>query len=446
MAHTATAAVAPVEPSRTHRRTGGGNRAVAQVHVLRACDGLATSVAAYVVPVVVYQLTGSTTWAGIVFVAEWLPRLLAIGVGGPLVDRVPARTVMAAPGLARGGLVAGDIAAYLAGAGPLAIAAVGVGCGVAAEVTYLAAESLGAAVATGAKAAGVQAVQTSIDQAAILTGPLLGGVLLLSGPQYGLGLVVALSRTAAVLSRTLNRPAHHPARDPQAVGGETGGQGGLRGGAAALKALLALVWLLATLASMNLLSALLQAATSVIVTGFGRSPAVTGAVWRARAAAAVLAAAACARLLKRIRLSSLALAASAGGAAATAAAGLAPSYLTYAAALAGLAACEGVAMVALRTARARLLPPKVFGSAVALMVLVLVAPMPLGGAVLALVPADRLGPALITVAVLHGLVTVAACRRLRCHRRVLDNPLPDPHLAPESGQSAGPLEFVRSTP
>ncbi|MFI8186712.1 MFS transporter [Actinacidiphila glaucinigra] len=404
---------------------------MARVHALRACDGLATSVAQYVTPVVVYQLTGSTAWAGVVFVAEWLPRLLAIGVGGPLVDRVPARTVMLVAGLARGGLVAAGMAAYAAGAGPLAIAAVGVGCGVAAEVTYLAAESLGATVATGPRAAGVQAAQTAIDQGAILTGPLLGGALLLFGPQYGLGLIAMLSLTAAALARTVAARAHPASQEAEPVA-ETDSRG-LRGGAAALKALPALAWLLAALASMNLMAALLQAATPVIVTGFGHSPAATGAVWTASAAAALLAAAACARLLKCVRLSSLAIAASAGGAAATAAAGLAPSYLAYAAALAGLAACEGIAMVALRTARAALLPPRVFASAVALMVLVLIAPMPLGGAVLALVPADRLGAALITVSVLHAAVTACAARRLRRHRQVLDHPQPaqPPAFEPE---------------
>ena len=52
---------------------------------------------------------------------------------------------------------------------------------------------------------------------------------------------------------------------------------------------------------------------------------------------------------------------------------------------------------------------------------------------LALVPADRLGAALITVAVLHAAVTACAARRLRRHRRVLDHPQPaqSPAFEPE---------------
>jgi MFS family permease len=388
-----------------------------RVHLLRAGDRLATAVTQYAVPVLVYQLTGSVGWAGLAFAAEWTPRLAAIGAGGPLVDRFPPRTVMLVATLFRAVVVLAGMGALATGSGALTVVAVGVGCGLLADVAYLAAEALGAAAGRGPTAARVQAVQTSIDQGTLLIGPLIGGALLLTGPQVALGAIVILSLATAMIAMTV-RTAPRAASEAAAAGGVRG----LRGGAQALRAAPTLCWMVAAGVGMNLLAGLLQAATPVLVTGFGRSPAATGAVWSISAAACLLAAITCARFLDRAGPVRITIAASLTAAVAAAAAGMAGSYLQFTAAMALLAAAEGIALVALRTVRARLLPQNVFGSAVAVMVLLLLIPMPVSGVLLALVPEPHLPLLLLAAALTQAGVTATAARGLRRHRHTLNTP------------------------
>jgi len=386
---------------------------VLPVHLLRACDGLAAAVAQYAVPVLVYQLTASVGWAGVAFAIEWMPRLAAVAVGGPLVDRADPRAVMVVVALGRALVVMVGLAALAGGAGAVAVISIGVFCGALAELGYVAAESLGAAAGRGADAAQVQAVQTAIDQGAVLLGPLLGGVLLLTGPYVGLGAVGGLSLAAVIVAAAVRLPPC--AERGISSAGRAGMVHGLQRGAAALRALPMLCWMIAALAAMNLLSAVLQAATPVLVAAWGRSPAATGAVWSLSAGACLLAAAVSARMLPRVGPARMTVGACAAGAMAAAAAGLAPCYAAYTAALALLAAAEGAALVALRTARAQLLPDAVFGSAVAVTVLVLLSPMPLGGVLLALVPTGRLPVLLVSAALAQGAVTLVTARALRRH-------------------------------
>ncbi|MBB0232654.1 MFS transporter [Streptomyces calidiresistens] len=388
---------------------------IRRVHALRAGDRLTTSIVDYLVPVLVYQLTGSATWAGVAFAAEWIPRIVAIGLGGPLVDRLRPRVVLLAVTLARTILLTGGMAALAAGAGAPAIVVLGVACGFLAKVAYLATETLGAAVGRGHRdQARFQGVQTAIDQACAMVGPLVGGVLLVVGGQIGLGAALALSLITALLVAVVRMPP------PAGAEGRDGRRSrGLRAGARALRAAPALCWLLAGLVTMNLLTGLLQAAVPVIVSSHGRSAAATGAVWSIGAAASLLAALLCARRLGRVGVPAIALSASLTAAAAGVGAALAGTYAQFVASMALLAAAEGAALVALRTTRARLIPQHVFGSTVAVMALVLLAPMPVGGLLLAAAPRAGLPALLIAVALLHTAVTVIAAFGLRRHRHSL---------------------------
>lgn len=386
-----------------------------RVYVLRAGDGLSTAVAQYAVPVLTYQLTGSAAWAGAAFAAEWIPRLAALGIGGHVVDRLSPRAVMLAAAVIRATLAMAGVSALATGAGAGVVVAVGAGCGLVAQISYLAAESLGAAAGRGPNAARVQAVQTAIDQGALLTGPLIGGALLLTGPRFALGAVVAMSAMTTIAAVGVRMP--RPGRGERTASGK---RRGLRAGAAALRAVPALCWLTTVLSGMNLLAGTLQAAAPVIVGSFGRSPAATGAVWSVSAAVAMLAALVCARLLTRASVWTVIVTASLAAAGAAAAAGLATGYGQFIAAMAVLAAAEGAALVAMRTVRARLLPAAVFGSAVAVMVLVLLTPMPLGGLLLAAAGRERLPLLLLATALLHAVLTLAAAAMLRRHRHALD--------------------------
>lgn len=387
---------------------------VGRVHALRAADGLASALAQYAVPLLVFELTGSAGWAGVAFAAEWGPRLAGITAGGPVVDRAAPRRVLLAAGLVRAVVVVAGLGALLFGAGAVVVVAVGIGCGLIAPVGYLAAESLGAAVGREGDGARVQGVQTAIDQAAVLLGPLLSGLLMLAGPYAGLVTVVALSLVAAALA------AYRSASQTSAA---CSGRGGLRSGAAALRTAPALCWMTAGLAGVNLVAGIMAAAAPVLVASAGQSSAATGVAWAATAAAALIAALACARVLRRagalrvLVAASLAASLAAGGAGWTAG-----GFLPFVAAMAVLGVAEGAAMVAMRTVRAHLLPPEVFGSAVAVMILLLLAPMPLGGLLVAAAGQQHLPLLLAGAAVLHAGVTVASACGLRRHHRALGLP------------------------
>jgi MFS family permease len=382
------------------------------VYLLRAGDGLSASVAQYAVPVMAYQMTGSAAWAGAAFAAEWAPRLLGLAAGGRLVDRLPPGVVLLAAALIRVVVMAGGVLAVVSGAGAAVVVAVGACCGLVAQVAYLAAESLGAAVGRGTNAARVQAVQTAIDQGVLLVGPLAGGVLLLTGPTVALGTVAALAALTALIAFA-GRVAARTGRTSER-------HTGLKAGAAALRAVPALCWMTAGLAGMNLLAGIMTAAAPVLVASFGHSSAATGAAWSATAAAALLAALVCARLLDRVGPLVVIVAASATGALAAAAAGWSSGYPQFLTAMAVLGLAEGAALVAMRTVRARLLPPAAFGSAVAVMILLLLAPMPLGGLLLALAGEQRLPLLLAGAAAFHLLLTWATARGLRRHRSTLN--------------------------
>jgi MFS family permease len=385
------------------------------VYLLRAGDGLSAAVAQYAVPVLAYQLTGSAAWAGAAFAAEWAPRLLGLAAGGRLVDRLAPRVVLLAAALMRVLVMVGGVLAVVSGAGAVVVVAVGACCGLVAQVAYLAAESLGAAVGCGTNAARVQAVQTAIDQGVLLVGPLAGGVLLLTGPSVALGTIAVLAALTAMIA--LAGPvATSVGRRPRT----REQRGGLKAGFAALRAVPALCWMTAGLAGMNLLAGIMTAAAPVLVASFGHSSAAMGAAWSATAAAALLAALVCARVLDRVGPLVVIVTASVTAALAAAAAGWSSGYPQFLTAMAVLGVAEGGALVAMRTVRARLLPPQVFGSAVAVMILLLLAPMPLGGLLLAVSGEQRMPLLLASAAAFHILLTWATARGLRRHRSTLN--------------------------
>ena len=385
------------------------------VYLLRAGDGLSAAVAQYAVPVLAYQLTGSAAWAGAAFAAEWAPRLFGLAVGGRFVDRLSPRVVLLAAALIRVLVMAGGVLAVVSGAGAAVVVAIGACCGLVAQVAYLAAESLGAAVGRGTNAARVQAVQTAIDQGVLLVGPLAGGVLLLTAPSVALGAIAVLAAFSAVIALTgRTTAAFRPGSR------ERGQRGGLKAGLAALWTVPALCWLTAGLAGMNLLAGIMTAAAPVRVASFGHASAATGAALSVTAAAALLAALVCARLLEGVGPLAVIVTASLVGVLAAAAAGWSSGYPQFLAAMTALGVAEGAALVAMRTVRARLLPPRVFGSAVAVMILFLLAPMPLGGLLLALSGEQRLPLLLTSAAAFHLLLTWATARGLQRHRSNLN--------------------------
>ncbi len=413
---------------RALRRTPQSDRDwLLRCYVLRGTDALAGSVITYAVPLLVLTLTHSVMWTGAAFLLEWMPRLAAIVLGGPLVDRHSPQTAVLATSLARGGAALLTLAGMSLGLGVPIVLGFGVVAGMLAEGSFLAVESLGSEASrrAGAQAHRVQSRFTAIDQSAALLGPLIGGALLLAGPALLLATVAILSAVTITMALVMHTPrvrlrlvAEHPrerARDALA--------GGLHG----VLGTPALAWLVATLAAANLLSGLLQVSTPITVTrDLHHSTAATGLVWSVAAVASLLAALAAKPAIDRHGLFPVILTSSVVTCAAAAGAALAPNLVTYTAAVATLMAAEGAATVALRTARARLIPARRFGATLSVCVLLVLTPLPLAGLLVAVVPADGVRALLFAGAVAVTGATAFCLTGLHRHRHTYEQPAAEP--------------------
>ncbi|MEE1736439.1 MFS transporter [Streptomyces sp. BE147] len=378
--------------------------ALARSNVLRACDALSTALITYALPLLVLTMTGSTLLTGLVFAAEWIPRLASIARGGALVDRHGAARVFRAANVLRTVLtaLAIPVLAVLPATGTPAIAtilALGAACGALAEASFLGAETTGAGLTrrAGTQAHRVQTWQLAIDQGAMLIGPLLGGLLLLVNGGAMLAVATVLSLAAAMLPPA---PAAAPSPlDTPAVAGPAG----LRTGWRTLRSLPALTCLVVGLSASNLATGLLQASAPITVTRtFDHSTATVGAIWSAAGLATLAATAVCRRFIDRCGLWPIGATAAALASAACLAAALAPNLPVYTALVALLMAAEGVMAVVLRTMRAQLIPPHTFGSTLAVTVLLVLAPMPAAGLLVAAAPAPLLPTLLAGCALLQA--------------------------------------------
>ncbi|MFI8091544.1 MFS transporter [Streptomyces sp. NPDC086080] len=385
---------------------------------MRASDALATQTATYAIPLLILVTTGSTALTGAAFLLEWLPRLAAFTIGGPLVDRFRADRVFRAAALARtllcaaaaGALVVLPAASIAATA---VVMTVGAASGLLSQACFVAVETLGAHAsrAAGADAHRVQSVQIGIDQSALLAGPLLGGLLLAVDPTLMLTAVAALSAIAAASTIPAPTTAAGPGTGVRAV------TASLRTGWRTVRSIPALVWLVTGLVASNLALAVTQASAPItVMTGYGQSSIAVGAVWSAAGLVSLAAVAACRRAIDRFGLWPVGAVGAATACAACLATALAPNLAVYAVTIGILMAGEGALTVVLRTLRARLIPAAVFGSTLSVTIVLVVLPMPVAGALVAVLPASTLPGLLLACAVLQGAAMALAFRGLWHHR------------------------------
>jgi hypothetical protein len=401
-----------------------------RAYLMRTADALASATAAYAIPLLVLVTTGSTALTGLAFLLEWSPRLAAFTFAGSLVDRWGAGRVFRMTNLVRIAVVAVAGAALLAlpSAGTTTtciVLAFGSVSGLLAEVSFVAVETLGveASRRLGDAAHRVQAVQTGIDQGAVLVGPLLGGLLLLAGPAVLLSVVAALALAAAVTTSGVATVANHRS-----------GPNSLLTGWATLRRTPALTWLVGGLAASNLASGVLQAAAPITVTHrFQHSTAAVGATWSAAAVASLLAIVAARRAIDRWTIWPVGAVAAAVSTAACLAAALAANFAAYTVAVAVLMAAEGALTVVLRTLRSRLIPPAAFGSTLAVTIILVLLPLPIAGALVAVVRAAELPHLLLACGLMQGLVLGSCLSQLRSRMPPAKVPAPQavPALASE---------------
>ncbi|MEY9848437.1 MFS family permease [Streptacidiphilus sp. BW17] len=386
-------------------------------YVLRASDGLGSAAVMYFVPLMILTLTNSAAWTGISFVAEWVPRLITIGSSGPIVDRYSPQAVALVTSVLRVLVSVAALVCLMAGGGGIVALLFGVAVGMLAEVSFLASESLGAQASRRAGPQGhhVQSTMTAIDQFALLVGPLLGGALLLLSPAMFLGgitVVACVTTTAAwVLRDSPHNPPQASAFEPfTPVAAVTRGLGTIRRTPA-------LAWLVGSLAIGNLVSGVLQVSAPITVTKqLDHSSAAVGWIWSMAACAALLAVTAARRAIDRHGLYPVGLIGAVLMCTATVTAGLSTSVVEYAASIAAMMAAEGALTVVLRTARARLIPADGFATALAASVLLVLAPFPLAGALVAAAPITSMSHLVLAVAAVQVVATVLCFRGLWKHR------------------------------
>lgn len=316
----------------------------------------------YAMPLLVLATTESASLTGLAFALEWIPRVAAFGLAGDLVDRRGAAIVFFLASSARAVLVAGGSVALTmlkqGTAQTLVVMALAAATGTLTQFSFIANEAVGAIVSRRAdtQAHKVQAVLIGIDQTATLTGPALGGVLLLAGPTHMLAVLSVLSCLAAALA--LQTPPT-PLRGSQP--GTTQRGAGLKTGWRTLRSLPALGWLVGGLTVSNLALGLLQSASPIIVVErFGLSPAAVGTLWSAAAASTLLTVTVCRFALNRLGLWGVGVVCSTVASAACLALAHAPTYTAYVVLMALFMAGDGGLTVVLRTLRSLLIPAAVF--------------------------------------------------------------------------------------
>ncbi|MFF3697306.1 MFS transporter [Streptomyces sp. NPDC002221] len=399
--------------------------------LMRAFDALATAVTTYAIPLLVLTTTGSTALTGIAFLLEWLPRLAAFAIGGPLVDCYRADRVFRTATTCRGLLLAGS-AVTLAllprtgSAATITVMAVGALGGLLAQGSFVAVETIGAQASrtAGAQAHRVQAVQISVDQGALLTGPLIGGILLLAGPPSVLAAVAALSLASAAITSPLP-----PLAATDKAGECSSVLASLCTGWHTLSSIPALAWLVTGLIASNLAVAVAQAAAPITVLHtYGASSLTLGAVWSAAGAVSLAAVAASRRLIDRYGLWPVGAVAAATACLACLTTALAPGLSSYVVTISVLMAGEGALTVVLRTLRARLIPAYAFGGTLSVTIVLIIIPMPVAGALVASLPADALPELLLACSAAQGLAMTLAFRGL-WHYRTSYATLPHPAAA-----------------
>ncbi|MGW7423590.1 MFS transporter [Streptomyces sp. NPDC054813] len=396
-------------PDAVARPTAG---LVRRIYLPRGADAAAFAMTTYGLPLLVLATTGSATLTGLAFALEWIPRIGAFTVAGTVVDRYGTARIFRAACLARAFVVlaAAVVLTALDARTPAATVTVmllAASTGVLTEFSFVATETAGSEASrkAGPRAHRVQSVLLGIDQTATLAGPALSGLLLEhAGPAVMLGTLASLSLLAAALGP-------HVRTAPLGV---APAKRGLRTGWATLRSLPALAWLVGGLIVSNAAMALLQAAVPVVVvTELDHSSADAGLIWSAAAVASLLAITASRSAIDRWGLWPVGAVAAAVAATATFAVAQADTYRGYLLLTAVVMAGEGSLTVVFRTLRSHLIPPDVFGSTLAVTVLLLLLPFPAAGLLVAAVPAAQLGHAITVAAVLQALGFAIVFTRLR---------------------------------
>jgi len=350
-----------------------------KAYALRFCDGLVTATLAFAIPVLIYSITHNVKLSGISFMLEWLPRVVAIPLAGPLVDHFGSRQVFFVTSLGRC-LFAISVAVGLLIA-PHAwvnIVLFGILAGMMAQASFVAAEHMGMALTKG-DAHKVQAAQVTIDQAVLVLGPLLGGLLVASGRLVLFGFVAQVSLASFGIARKVH-VSHVVAERLHMIRDLTTGFRILAGNRT-------LLYLSLGLAGTNLLFALIITMTPAFLSQhFQLGSGSVSLVWTCAAICSIITTVFVGKLVDKIGIVTIGLWSTVGLCFVAAVIGFSQSFVIYVVVVAGFMALDSAGSVFLRHARVMLIPKDKYGVTIGAMVLALLVPYPIAGGLVALLP------------------------------------------------------------
>ncbi len=378
---------------------------------------LADQILLFLVPLVVYRLTGSIAWSGAAFFIETLPRYVAFPVCGILCDRISPLRLLHLSQVLRFAAVVGGVAGHAAFGGVGWLIAISAICGVLTTQGVMAREVILPQMLRGQRFEKVLSYTQIADQLGSVLGPLAGAALLdiwawelvvlfAGGLFLGADLAIHLWRRAMapVLAAPETRRANWFA--PLAVA------------ARHIWRLPGLGEVIVLAAGVNLVYGAMMATSAAMVVGvLGGTDGNYALLQAASAVASVAILLFVAHTPIRIGILGVAafLLILAGGVLSGLEAGMALYFAAYLLVM----GFDKMFSVFMRSLRQRIIPPRDFGKTTGLVVMLNNLSQPLAGLIVAVFSADfGLGPVLLAIAAAMGtLGAVSATMMLRRTRR-----------------------------
>jgi MFS transporter len=387
---------------------------------LRACGSLAENLLQFVIPLIVFQHTGSAVWSGLAFFVEWIPRLLLMPVSGPLVDHFGVRrTYLAAEAIRCGATTLALVALARSGHETVLVAIIGLAlvAGAGADLIFIAGEKAVRVLATAEQTSRAQSVCGGIDQATILVAPLLGGLLVAWIGVGAVGFMGVLFLVNLVLAATTADP--HTGH----TGADTRPPLRARTLTRQLASAARRMWrepilriVVAVTMGVNLLIGLVLTATPAwVLSRFDRSTAYVSTVFAVAGLTSLAALTLTPLMIRRFGLLRVGAVTALVPCAATALCGTDPGYPVFLCLAVLVLASTTVFTVFIRTVRAKVVPVADFGAVTGVILVFNFLSLPASGLLLAAWTSSSLPlPALyLVVGIGTGLGCLAGLRRLR---------------------------------
>ena len=181
---------------------------------------LADQILLFLVPLVIFQITGSVGWSGVAFFLETLPRYVSFPICGALCDRISPLRLLHTSQVCRAVACFAGMAAHAVQGGIFWLIAISAVCGVLTSQGIMAREVMLPQVFSGQRFEKVLSYTQIADQLGMVLGPLVAGFLLGIWPwEYVVLLAAALFLAADAAVILWERAARPQLAEPEAAGG-----------------------------------------------------------------------------------------------------------------------------------------------------------------------------------------------------------------------------------